>query len=411
MSSDVLTFILAGGEGLRLRPLTETRCKPAVLFGGRYRLIDVAISNAKNAGFSDVYLLSQFLSESLNHYIDNTYAKNVLENIHIETLSPKDTDFQGTADAIRQHLDICEKSSCEYVVILSGDQLYSMDLQAMLAHAKEKNADLTVATLCVNEEEASRMGVMQMDSSHLITKFVEKPTDTEERRKLAIAPHIAEKYNAMDDLSFLGSMGIYIFKKDYLISLLRNTQYHDFGKDIIPREIHKKNTYAYIFDGYWEDIGTINSYYHANLKLAKNEECLDLYNQNMPIYTQMSALPSARVNQTKIFQGILCEGSIIDADTIFRSMIGVRSSIGKGSKIIDSIIMGWSPDSKKDPIQVGENCFIEKTIIDEGARIGNYVKLTVPPGGTLEYRDDMVVRDGILVVKSGAHIPDHFSVI
>ena len=413
MNNKVATIILAGGEGTRLQPLTEIRCKPAVTFGGRYRIIDVAVSNAINSGFTDIFVLSQFLASTLNNYLLETYPSHNEGYAHLEVLSPEDSPhgnvwYKGTADSVRQNLPHLLRHPAEYFVILSGDQLYSMDLSDMLEFAKEKDADLTIATIPVGEDEAQRMGVMKIDSEFEITDFYEKPQDPETIRKFAIAPEIAEKHDALDDLSFLGSMGIYIFKREALIKLLTEDTRDDFGKHLIPSQMAKGKTFAYIFDGYWEDIGTIGSYFEANLRLVKNTLCLDLYNKNRPIFTQNITLPSPRISNTTVSESIICDGSVVRADEISRCMIGLNSHIGEKSILRDSILVGWFPHSNREPIQIGTGCTIERAIIDEGVHIGDNVKL-VNKEKHKSYDDPWLsVRDGILIVKAGARIPNNF---
>lgn len=411
--SEVAAIILAGGEGTRLQPLTQIRCKPAMTFGGKYRIIDVAISNAIHSDITDIYVISQFLASTLNNYLLETYPSHSDSRAHVEVLSPEDSPYgnvwyQGTADCVRKNLAHLLQHPAEYFVILSGDQLYSMDLSEMLDFAKEKDADLTIATLPVAEQEAKRMGVMKINTNFEIVDFFEKPNEPEELEKFAIAPEVARKHDALDDLSFLGSMGIYIFKRQALINLLREDLREDFGKHLIPTQMSKGKTFAYIFDGYWEDIGTISSYFDANLRLAKNNLCLDLYDQMRPIFTQSITLPSPRISGAKIADSIICDGSIVNGDVISHCMIGMNSKIGKNSQLNESILIGWFPHSNREPITIGANCNLSRTIIDEGVTIGDNVSLANHQGLT-SYDDPWFsVRDGIIVVKAGTRIPNNF---
>ncbi len=411
--SDVVSIILAGGEGVRLKPLTQIRCKPAITFGGRYRLIDIAISNAINARIPEIYVLTQFLASTLNNYLLEAYQHNLENQTHIEVFSPEDSPhgnvwYKGTADSVRQNLSYFMLHTAEYYVILSGDQLYCMDLGDMLEFAKEKDADLTIATIPVAEAEARRMGIMKINQRLEITNFVEKPQDPVTLREFAIAPEVAEKYNAAHDMSFLGSMGIYIFKRQALIDLLSEDPRDDFGKHLIPTQLQKGKTFAYIFDGYWEDIGTISSYYEANLRLAENRFCLDLYDRTRPIFTQSIHLPSPRILGSTVSNSIICDGSVIQAKEISHCMIGLNSLVGDQTVMKDSILMGWSPHSNRDPITIGSGCLIQKAIIDEGVSIGNHVSLT-NKHHLVSYDDPWLsVRDSIIVVKAGARIPDNF---
>ena len=413
MTREVATLILAGGVGARLQPLTTTRCKPAISFAGRYRLIDIAISNAINSGFTEIYILSQFLASSLTRYLMETYHTHN-KGINLEILVPEESCvqkvwYEGTADAVRKNLHRFHDHPAEYFIILSGDQLYSMDLQEMLDFAKEKDADLTIATIPVAEKEATRMGVMKIDPTFQIFDFVEKPQERSQLLEYAIAPDIAKKHNALDDLSFLGSMGIYIFKRKALFDLLEQGLQTDFGKHLLPQQIKRGKTYAYIFSGYWEDVGTISSYYNASLNLTKNHLCLDLYNEKRPIYTQSIALPSPRISNTHVLNSILCDGSIISAHSITHSMIGMKTFIEEGTIIKDSILIGWHPNSQYTPIHIGKHCSIEKAIIDEGAILGDHVTLTNQNNLTSFESSLISIREGIIVVKAGAEIPSHFT--
>lgn len=413
-AEEVAAIILAGGEGTRLKPLTEIRCKPAVSFGGRYRIIDVSISNALNAGFKDIYVLSQFLASSLNNYLLETYSNEGFYGAHLEVLTPEQSSdnkqlwYEGTADAVRKNLKHLLEHPAKYFVILSGDQLYSMDLSDMLQAAKKTGADLTIATVPVNESEARRMGVMKIDNSFKIKDFFEKPSDPVTLLNFAIAPEIAAKKNALHDLSFLGSMGIYIFKREALIKLLQEDPREDFGKHLIPTQLKKGNVYAYIFDGYWEDIGTIASYYEANMSLTKNSACLDLYNETKPIYTQSISLPAARLINTSVLDSIICEGSVISAASISHSMIGLKTHIGDHSIIQNSILMSWSPRSNRNPIHIGKNCHLNKVILDEGAYLEDNVTLTNSRNLYSFDSKEIAISEGIIIVKSGVHLPKGF---
>lgn len=388
--SNVATIILAGGEGTRLQPLTSMRCKPIVSFAGRYRIIDVALSNALNAGFQDIYILSQFLADSLSRYIS---ASQFVSQIAILN-AKKESPYLGTADAVRKNIATLCRKPYDYFIILSGDQLYSMDLSDMLAFARKKNADLTIATIPIDKKSASRMGIMKIDEENKIIDFHEKPQSVD----------ILDRFDPL-----LASMGIYIFKREALITLLEEDPREDFGKHLIPTELKKGKTYAYLFNGYWEDIGTIRSYYDATLNLLQNTSCLDLYNEKHPIFTQAHLLPSPKIINTRIADAIICEGSIVAAEEITRSMIGMCTHIGQGTKILDSIVIGSSNLSKQSSVVIGKGCHIEKVIIDEGAKIGNFVRLTGRETLTLPEEGPIICKEGILIVKSGAVIPDHFS--
>jgi len=415
LSHKAATVIMAGGQGTRLFPLTQTRCKPDISFAGRYRLIDVPISNSLNSNVNNIFVISQFFASTLNKHISATFSSDPLHGGKIELLSPEETPlkkvwYEGTADAVRKNLPHLLKLPAEYYIILSGDQLYHMNLLDMLNFAKEQDADLTIATLAVKESDAKRMGVMKIDKKKYITQFFEKPTDTQ---TLNLFKNDLED----TDKQYLASMGIYIFKRSALVKLLNEDPREDFGKHLIPTQIAKKQkTAAYIFDGYWEDIGTIRSFYEANLALTKSDT-LDLYNENAPIYAQTINLPSARLKDTLVHDSIICDGSIIGAKEISDSLIGMRSQIHENTIIKKSIVMGhqfYHPPKLKENIypksfSIGKNCLIQNSIIDEHTQIGDNVKLINEQN--LEHYDGkyLCVRDGIIVVPSGKTIPNNYT--
>ncbi len=416
---DLLTFhksatiILAGGQGTRLFPLTLTRCKPDVSFAGRYKLIDIPISNSINANISRIFVISQYFATSLNHHIATTFRAETLAGTAIQMLTPEETAvrklwYQGTADAVRQNIAHFSNLPIDYVIILSGDQLYNMDLLDMLTFAKAKDADLTIATIPVPEKEAPRMGLMKTDPEGFIVDFIEKPQKPEILHQFQVS-------TGNQDKPYLGSMGIYIFKKDRLIELLSLDSGEDFGKHIIPFQIKSgRKTLSYIYDGYWEDIGTVESFYHANLALTTNELGLDLYNESAPIYAQHVHLPSACVFNSLIHHSIVCDGSIVKAKEIIHSLVGLRCRIGEGTIIHDSIIMG-NPSyraaiQESNPLEyaIGNHCVIKKAIIDEQTLIEDDVHL-VNQQNLHSYDSDLLyVRDGIIVVPSGSHIKKGF---
>ena len=303
--------------------------------------------------------------------------------------------YEGTADAIRKNLNHLLEHPAKYFVILSGDQLYSMDLSHMLEVAKQTDADLTIATIPVEEPEARRMGVMKVDSTFKIKEFTEKPND----------PELLTKF-AMDN-RFLGSMGIYIFKRESLIRLLQEDPREDFGKHLIPSQLKKGNVYAYVFDGYWEDIGTIASYYNANINLTNNTG-LDLYSDTRPIYTQNASLPAARLINTQVSESIICEGTIISAASIYKSMIGLKTFIDQESMIQNSVILGSSPRSNRPPTHVGKHCHLDKVILDEGSYLEDYVTLINANNLESFDSDKITVSEGIIVVKAGIRLPRGF---
>ena len=389
----VATIVLAGGQGTRLYPLTLHHSKPAVSYGGRYRLIDVPISNSINSNFSKIFVIVQYLPEELHHHISQTYNS-------VDILTPGEGDhFAGTADAVRKTLPTLLQSPAEYFLILSGDQLYNINFQEMVRFAKESQADLTIASLPVPETDAKRMGLCKISSEQLITEFYEKPQERSilDRFEWGLAPDKKPLY--------LGSMGIYVFKREALITLLKQDPREDFGHHLIPTAIAGgMKTAAFLYHGYWEDIGTITSYYQANLILTTERAGLDTYDEQQPIYTRPTSLPGPKILCTKVSQSIICEGSRVEAEEISRSIIGMRSRIQRGTIIRDTVLLG---NHLKEG-SIGENCLIEKAIIDEHVQIGNNVHLTNKEKKQHHDGDGVFIRDGIIIIVSGTQIPDNF---
>jgi glucose-1-phosphate adenylyltransferase len=421
----VATLILGGGQGTRLFPLTNSRCKPAICFGGRYRLIDVPLSNAINSGCHRIFILTQFLSTSLHRYISKTYNLDNFSNGFIDVLSAEQKPdeehswFLGTADAVRKNLNNFLETPADYFLILSGDQLYRMDFRDFVTKAVNLQADVVVASLPVAKEDAKRMGVMQLGEDDKILAFHEKPKEESLLKQFAIPAKRGNVYGkgVEGGERYLGSMGIYLFSREALYKVLKSSKGHDFGKDIIPDFVSKGGAYAYIYDGYWEDIGTIESFYQANMGLAKNEAPFDFYNEDSPIYTTRYNLPGPKIQEAKIKSSIICEGSLIDADEVTNSILGPRTVIKKGSVIRDSYLMGSdfyrspTPHFGKLPeeLSVGKNVTISRCILDKNVRIGDNVSLT-NKGKLKEYDGEGVyIRDGIIVVSRGANIPDGYS--
>lgn len=410
---DVATIILAGGQGTRLYPLTIHHSKPAVSYGGRYRLIDIPISNSINSNFRNIFVIAQYLSSELQHHISQTYHFDAFNPGSIDVLTPQENEkgekqwFKGTADAVRKNLPILLKSPAEFFLILSGDQLYNIHFFNMVRFAQEADADLTIASIPVTDREATRMGLLKIDEKNRVLDFVEKPKDLSKVQTFQLKS-ISQPY--------LASMGIYVFKRDALISLLEQDERDDFGFHLIDTAVKTRKTMTFLYDGYWEDIGTIASYYDANLILT-SAKGLNTYDEQNPIYTRPTFLPGPKISGAKISNSIICEGSVIEAEEITNSVIGLRSHIGKGTIIRDTVMMGnhfyMPPKQQEDSLSsdlfsIGTHCRIEKTIIDEFVRIGNHVKL-INKQKLKEYDGSGVfIRDGIIIVPSGAQIPDHF---
>lgn len=420
----VATVILAGGQGIRLHPLTIHHCKPAISYGGRYRLIDVPISNSINSDFRQIFVIAQYLSAELEHHIHQTYRFDAFNPGSVDVLTPQQNEqgerewFSGTADAVRKNLPTLLKSSADYFLILSGDQLYNIDFQSMVAFAQKTNAELVIASILVLEKEAKRMGLLKIDPHHRILDFCEKPEKKEILEKFRLSEDFfkAMKIEPLKKSCYLGSMGIYVFKREILIELLKQDQRADFGYHLIDTAVKKGKTFTFIYHGYWEDIGTVSSYYEANLMLTHSGKGLDTYDENHPIFTRATYLPGPKIKCTKITDSIICEGSVIEAEEISHCVIGLRSHIKKGTILRDTVMMGnhfYMPAAHNEkPLEhdfwVGENCLIERAIIDEHVRIGNRVKLINKQ--KLETYDGagIFIREGIIIVTAGTSLPDDF---
>ncbi|MBA3722521.1 MAG: glucose-1-phosphate adenylyltransferase [Parachlamydiaceae bacterium] len=420
----VASIILGGGEGSRLYPLTLTSAKPAVNFGGKYRIIDVPISNSINANCYKTFILTQFLSSSLHQHIFQTYLQNPLAANKIEILTaeqkPAQKDwFQGTADAVRQNIDYLLEHPIEYFLILSGDQLYNIDFTKMVAFAKRTDADLVIASLPVNAQDASRMGIMKVNKNDFVTDFHEKPQDKALLQSLRCPSEILEKVGIPSSSKrlYLGSMGIYLFKRKALVDLLAKDSREDFGKHLIPTKLQTGKVAAFLYDGYWEDIGTIETFYKANLAMTESNSPFSLHDEARPIFSYRYDLPPAKFYiNTQIQRAIICEGSIIEADEINHSILGPRTVIEKGCIIRDTYIMGNDyyhstiKDHHRMPCRpkIGENCIIRQTIIDRNVCIGKGVQLVNKDKLTHYNGDNIFIRDGIIIVPKGATIPDGF---
>jgi len=396
----VATIVLAGGLGTRLYPLTLRRCKPSVCFAGKYRLIDIPVSNALNAKLSKIFVLSQHFTPSLQDHIVSTYSKQIFQKKDVCIMSPEEISgkvswFEGTADAVRKSISRMSLDPFEYVLILSGDQLYNVDLMHMVEFAHQKEADLVIASIPVSWKEATRMGLLRVDSMGEIVDFLEKPKDTK----------AAEKFLCMGEREsyYLGSMGIYVFKKEVLLNLLLRDG-NDFGKDIIPMQVQQGGAYSFMYRGYWEDIGTVDSYYHSNLALLDEKRGFNMNNPINPIYMRKHDL-SDSVLLTNIKNSIIHEGCFIEADCIENSVIGISTYIGKGSQVQDSIIMG---NHGKEHLIIGRDCTIRKAIIDEDTIIGNHVSLVNHRGLDHYDGEGIFIRDGIIIVASGTKVADGF---
>jgi len=414
--SKVIAVILGGGQGTRLHPLTATRSKPAVPIAGKYRLVDIPISNCFNSGIDRIFVLTQFNSASLNKHIKNTYHFNVFSNGFVDILAAEQTPnnsgwYQGTADAVRQCLHHISPFEFEYVLILSGDQLYQMDFNDMIEKHAALKADISVATIPVTAKDASSFGIMKTDENFNITSFTEKP-------KTGLEDWTSEVGDEMKSQGriFQASMGIYIFNKDIIYDTLTNDPHTDFGKEIIPEAINKKKVVAYQYDGYWTDIGTIPSFFEANIGLTDDIPQFNLFDKKS-IFSRARMLPPSKIMGTTLEKTVISDGCIIDASRIERSVIGIRTRIGKGSSIECTYIMGSDYYQTLEQLEearqsgtpimgVGERCFINNAILDKNCRIGNDVRINGGPHLEDGDYEKYTVRDGIVVIKKSAVIPN-----
>jgi len=415
-----LAIVLGGGAGTRLFPLTKDRAKPAVPLGGKYRLVDIPISNCLNSGLRSIYVLTQFNSLSLHRHIQASYKFDNFSRSFIDILAAQQTPegsqwYQGTADAVRQNMRYFLEGPFDYFLILSGDQLYRMDFRALLHQHIRSGADITLATKPVGRQHVVEFGIMQSGADRRITRFVEKPKDPSILEEMKMSRELmAEIGSGKEAELFQASMGIYLFNRDVLIECLRN-DLADFGKHIIPQSIERHNVRTYIFQGYWEDIGTVRAFYEANLDLTNIVPEYSFFDANAPIYTHPRFLPGSKVNGAILRQAIISDGCIISDAHLERCVIGVRSIIQSGATIRDSIVMGADyfeqdrhVDEKQSAIGIGRNCVIDRAIIDKNARIADGVVIT-PEGKPANFDgDNYFIRDGIVIVPKNAVIPAGF---
>ena len=424
-----LGIVLGGGQGSRLRPLTQYRSKPAVPLAGKYRLIDIPLSNCLNSGIDRIYVLTQFLSVSLHQHLRGTYHFDQFGGGFVEALAAQQTIeegtdwYQGTADAVRKNLRYLKQPWIEHVLILSGDQLYRMDFAKMLAQHRENDADVSIAALPVPSEMASSLGIMRCDMSGRVAGFLEKPTSAAELDLVRTdADWLEARGIASEGRDCLASMGIYLFNRDTLIDCLEKTEYEDFGREVFPAAIRSRNVYSFLFDGYWEDIGTIRSFYEANLSMTRPDAPFLLSDASAPIYTRARFLPPTRLDGADVTQSLIADGCVIEPGaSIENSVIGLRCRIGANCQIRNSILMGadyyetsdeLSADESchRPPVGIGANTVIDTAIVDKNARIGRNVSVKVPPQTvSKDCGPTCVVRDGIAVVEKDATLPDGWS--
>lgn len=416
----VVSLILGGGKGTRLYPLTQERAKPAVSFGGKYRIVDIPISNCINSGFKKIYLLTQFNSTSLHLHIVNSYNFDRFSKGFVEILAAEQTLehsgwYEGTADSVRKSFSHFRAQNPTHYIILSGDQLYKMDLRAFFESHLNSGADVSIATTAVNREDASGFGIMKIDSDGYITQFVEKPAKDANIDYLKIPEN--QRGALPPEKEYLASMGIYIFNAKTLEEMLNN-DYKDFGKEIIPETIKEKKIYAYVFDGYWKDIGTVKSFYEENIALTNLKPEFNFYDEDSPVYTHARNLPPSKINKAYMEQVLTSDGCIISDSTIRKSIIGLRSVIAGGCDLDGVVMMGSdfyeNIEAREENrihgrpnIGIGTNCKIRRTIIDKNVHIGNNVRINVD-GKSYENgeHENFYSADGIIIIRKGAIIPD-----
>ena len=418
INDKVLSIILGGGQGSRLYPLTEKRSKPAVPIAGKYRLVDIPISNCINSDIKRMYVLTQFNSASLNRHIKNTYHFSFFSSAFVDVLAAEQTPeskswFQGTADAVRQSMQHIKAHDFEYALILSGDQLYQMDFNEMIKAHIDANAEISIATIPVNEKDATSFGILKTDKENVVTSFIEKPdaellpdwtSETSDDMKIQGRNHLA-------------SMGIYIFNRQLLIDLMNNPETNDFGKEIIPQSIENHKTLSYQYEGYWTDIGNIDSFFEANLGFTDDLPQFNLYDSKQRTYTNARILPTSKITGTALDRAVIAEGCLINAAKIEKSVIGIRSRIGKDSTIINTYMMGNDDYESLDDIYnkkteillgIGERCYLKNTIIDKNVRIGDDVRINGGAHLADTETNEYVIKEGIVVIKKDAIIPKGF---
>jgi glucose-1-phosphate adenylyltransferase len=422
LAKSTVAIILGGGAGTRLYPLTASRSKPAVPIAGKYRLVDIPISNCINSSINRMFVLTQFNSASLNKHIKNTYHFSAFSTGFVDILAAEQTPdnpgwYQGTADAVRQCLRHVQQHEAEYILILSGDQLYQMDFQKMIEDHVKRGADISIATIPVDERDAPEFGILKTDTAGMISSFIEKP------KKEILNEWTSDTGDEMRAMgrNYLASMGIYIFNRRLMTELLseEHKEATDFGKEIIPSSINKYKVASYQYDGYWTDIGNIYSFFEANLALTAEIPDFNLFDNAKPVYTRARMLPPAKISGTTLERTIIAEGSIILASRVENSVIGIRTRIGHGTTVVSTYIMGsdyyetleemlHAAERGIPKVGIGERCYIKNAIIDKNCRIGNDVRIN--GGSHLANTDHALytVKEGIVVVKKGAILPDGY---
>jgi len=415
---------MGGGRGTRLYPLTKERCKPAVPLAGKYRLVDIPISNCLNSGYNRIYLLTQFLTASLHRHINKSFHFDPFGAGFIDLLSAEQTNlstswYEGTADAVRRNLEHFDAHAHDLILILSGDQLYRMDFRKIIDQHMATGADVTIAAIPFPVSKVEGLGLMRVKDDQSISEFVEKPKDPAVINSLTISAALEQKLEPCSEKRCLASMGIYVFSRSVLRDSLANNM-KDFGKEVIPALLGKAKLFSYIFEGYWEDIGTVRAFFEANLALAQPLPPFNFFDRNAPIYTHPRYLPASKINKCNIDHVVIGDGCLVTDSTLKHSVIGIRSILGENSHFEDVVMMGadfyqtkqevqLDKDKGRPRIGVGLNCHIKRTIIDKNARIGDNVSLSPEGKADGDYPHDVVIRDGILCVCKNAVIPSGFS--
>jgi glucose-1-phosphate adenylyltransferase len=422
---NVLSLILGGGRGTRLYPLTQLRSKPAVPVAGKYRLIDIPISNCINSGLNRIYVLTQFLSVSLHRHIANTYKFDPFSRGFVEVLAAQQTYesadwYQGTADAVRQQARYVVEDSADKILILSGDQLYRMDFQQLLRTHADTKADVTIAVLPVPRDQVAGFGIMRIDDTGRVIGFVEKPQTDEAVAPLFTSPEWMKRFGIdAAGRPYLASMGIYLFNRQALLELLNARPLAtDFGKEIFPRSIRSHRVQAHLFDGYWEDLGTVKAYHEANLALASDNPPFDFHSPEGVIYTRMRFLPASRISAAKLRQCLVSDGCVVMEGTdLERCVLGVRSRIGKNVTLRDTILIGadrFETDAERaanrqkgiPDFTIGDGSVIERAIVDKDCRIGRGVRIANQRGVRDDEGENFVIREGIVTIPRGTIVPD-----
>jgi len=416
--NDVLTLILGGGRGTRLYPLTHMRSKPAVPIGGKYRLIDIPISNALHADLNRIFVLTQFNSASLNRHIAQTYRLDLFSNGFVDVLAaeqtPESSDwFQGTADAVRQAARHFTGYDADYFLILAGDHLYRMDFCELIESHIESRADITIAAQPVTRADATEMGIFRFDDEGQIVAFEEKPNDARLTEIGSSIPRRPTAGGTNSDKHFVASMGIYVFSRDVLLEILEQPGV-DFGKEILPKALATHRVHSYIFRGYWADVGTIEAFYDANISLTQRGAPFNFFHPRWPIYTHPRFLPATRAYASTLRSSIVAEGCYLDQCTIEDSVVGIRTHVGPNATISRSVLLGADSYEEETsassiPLGIGREAVLDRVVVDKNARIGDSVRLVNSAGVDHADAANYYIRGGIIIVPKGAQVPAGFT--